>query len=315
MNKTEIVDKKAEIITKFGDWTSHNVKLHEGIFTLGDGIRGDEAKIASIKQIVADVANKPLNQLRILDLACLEGGYAVEFALEGAEVVAIEGREANIIKANFAKEVLNLTNLTFYQDDVLNLTPEKYGYFDVVLCLGILYHLDVPDVFHFIENIFKVCKSFAVFDTHISYRSTARADYKGNQYWGNIVLEHKTQDDETIKSRRLLSSLHNLNSIWFTRPSLYNLLANVGFSSVYEKHNPPLINRTIDRVTLVAVKGETKKLKTAPQFDPTTLPSWTKDEQRKPHLSQHWFIQNKFLYNLGLNLPQPIKKILKRFSR
>jgi 2-polyprenyl-3-methyl-5-hydroxy-6-metoxy-1,4-benzoquinol methylase len=33
----------------------------------------------------------------VLDLGCLEGLYALELARPGAEVVAIEGRQANIV--------------------------------------------------------------------------------------------------------------------------------------------------------------------------------------------------------------------------
>ncbi len=67
---------------------------------------------------------------------------AVELARLGANVVGIEGREANLAKARFAKEALSLENPEFHQDDVRNLSKEKYGRFDVVLCLGILYHLN-----------------------------------------------------------------------------------------------------------------------------------------------------------------------------
>ena len=40
--------------------------------------------------------------VRVLDLASLEGMYALELARRGADVVAIEGREANVEKARFA---------------------------------------------------------------------------------------------------------------------------------------------------------------------------------------------------------------------
>src|SRR3989442_14143808 len=97
----------------------------------------------------SDITNKPLDSLRVLDLACLEGLYGKEFARHGAAVFGKEGRKANIEKARFAKDALALENIRFVQDNVRNLSVQKYGYFDVVLCLGILYHLHVPDVFHF----------------------------------------------------------------------------------------------------------------------------------------------------------------------
>ena len=84
-----------------------------------------------------------------LRFSLFRGHYAIEFAMQGATVVGIEGRESNVQKAIFAKDILNLENLTFYQDDVRNLSAEKYGQFDIVLCSGILYHLDSSDVFPF----------------------------------------------------------------------------------------------------------------------------------------------------------------------
>jgi 2-polyprenyl-3-methyl-5-hydroxy-6-metoxy-1,4-benzoquinol methylase len=78
-----------------------------------------------IIQVVSDITNQPLDTLRVLDLGCLEGLYGIEFAQHGAEVIAIEGREANIEKARFAKDILGLYNITFVQDDVRNLSVEK----------------------------------------------------------------------------------------------------------------------------------------------------------------------------------------------
>jgi hypothetical protein len=43
---------------------------------------------------------KPWGKLRMLDLASLEGIFAIEFASQGAEIVAIEGREANNARAS-----------------------------------------------------------------------------------------------------------------------------------------------------------------------------------------------------------------------
>jgi 2-polyprenyl-3-methyl-5-hydroxy-6-metoxy-1,4-benzoquinol methylase len=68
---------------------------------------------------------KPISQARVLDLACLEGHYAIEFALHGAEVTAIEIREANIAKARYAKEQMGLGRLRLVQDDVRNVSVEK----------------------------------------------------------------------------------------------------------------------------------------------------------------------------------------------
>ena len=84
--------------------------------------------------------------LRILDLGCGEGIYSIELARHKAQVVAMDGRETHLEKVRFIKRALSLDSLEVVQDDVRNLSLAKYGKFDVVLCLGILYHLKAPDV-------------------------------------------------------------------------------------------------------------------------------------------------------------------------
>ncbi len=56
--------------------------------------------------------------------------YALEFAKQGAQAVGIEGRLENLEKAKFANEVLGYANCNFVQDDIRNLSAQKYGLFD-----------------------------------------------------------------------------------------------------------------------------------------------------------------------------------------
>ena len=58
-----------------------------------------------------------------------------------------------------------LDKLELYKDDVRNLSRERYGEFDLVICSGILYHLDGKDVFPFIRRIYEVCTRVATVDT------------------------------------------------------------------------------------------------------------------------------------------------------
>ena len=43
-----------------------------------------DARLRRLVQVTSDLAGKPLSQLRLLDLACLAGHYAIEFAMQGA---------------------------------------------------------------------------------------------------------------------------------------------------------------------------------------------------------------------------------------
>jgi SAM-dependent methyltransferase len=265
MDAKLIEEKKRRIVEKFGPWTAHNIHLGGDIYTLRHEVTGDETKVKRILQCVSDIAGRPLDSLRVLDLACLEGMYAVEFALHGAAVVAVEGREANIEKARFAGEVLALENLRFVQDDVRNLSKGEYGVFDVVLCLGILYHLDDPDVFLLLENIAEVCQGFLLVDTHVHMGQPVNSYvHRGRTYWGSTVPEHDVDSTPEERYKELWKSLDNPEAVFLTRNSLYNALAHVGFTSVYECHIPHEPKKPNNRITLLAVKGEQRQLLTSP---------------------------------------------------
>jgi hypothetical protein len=253
MNLESLENKKRIVVERFGPWTASNIHLEDHFYTIGERIQGDEVKLRRILQVVSDTTRRPLNSLRVLDLACHEGIYAIEFARHGASVLGIEGREAHIEKARFVKDTLSLTNLEIVQDDVRNLSKDKYGYFDVVLCLGILYHLDVPDVFRFIESLGDVCQNVLVIDTRIAFGPTLSYVHNGTKYWGHRINEgHASSDTPADKIKRYWASLDNLTSFHLSRTSLYCMLSRLGFTSVYECFIPAEPAKPIDRITLVA---------------------------------------------------------------
>jgi ubiquinone/menaquinone biosynthesis C-methylase UbiE len=261
-------DRHRTIVEQFGPWTASNIHLQDHLYTIDEHIQGDEIKVRRVLQVVADTASKPLDSLRLLDLACHEGQYAIEFARHGANALGIEGRKAHLEKAMFVKDVLGLTKLEFTQDDVRNLSKVKYGSFDVVLCLGILYHLDVPDVFHFIERIAEVCDDIAVIDTRIAPGPTSSFVYDGVTYWGNRISEgHKTSDPQEEKIKRYWASLDNITSFHLSRTSLQCMLGRVGFTTVYECCIPSEPDKPIDRVTLLAIKGERQRVINSPLME------------------------------------------------
>jgi 2-polyprenyl-3-methyl-5-hydroxy-6-metoxy-1,4-benzoquinol methylase len=263
--------QKDEMSARYGPWTAHNIHLVENVYTIKGDITGDEFRLRRIMQIIADVAARPFSELRVLDLACLEGMYSVELARRGAAVVAIEGREANLAKARFARTTLGLDAIELIRDDVRNLSREKYGTFDVVLCLGILYHLDAPDVFLFLERIANVCKGFAIIATHTSLAAVERETYKGREYWGSSIPEHAADSTAEQRERALWASLDNPRSFVLTQASLYNALAHVGFTSAYQCRIPPETiyedprpSTGLDWATFLAIAGTRTMLVSAP---------------------------------------------------
>jgi hypothetical protein len=123
------------------------------------------------------------NHYRLADLGCLEGGFAVEFARMGFQVLGIEVREANIAACNYVKANTNLPNLEFIKDDARNIA--KYGVFDVVFCKGLLYHLDKPK--EFLNTLSAVTTKLLILQTHFS-TDTKKTDTKNKEHrWFGIA--------------------------------------------------------------------------------------------------------------------------------
>ncbi len=288
MTLEDIEAKKAQIVEQYGPWTS-NIRLADQIYTISQDKLAHQLQIKRVTQVIADLAEKPFAELRILDLACLEGLYSIEFALRGSKVVGIEAREANIQKARFAKDVLGLPNLEFYQDDVRNLSQDLYGLFDVVFCSGILYHLDAPDVFTFIEGCSDVCTHLAVIDTHISVEPKISYVFRGKKYWGRKYIEHGISAHQKEKDRSVWASIDNEESFWLTKASLLNVLSDAGFTSVLECLIPPSPGRLSDRITLAGRKGTPVQLQCVPVTRETKESSVSENTKRTLHLCQRWY--------------------------
>ena len=242
--------------------------------------------VRRVIQVTCDVAGGPVAGLRILDLACAHGAYALEMAARGAQVVGIEGREEWLQIARTGKRKMSLSNVEFVQDDVRKLSKEKYGEFDIVFCLGILYHLDAPDVFEFVSRVAEVCRRFAVVETHFATAPTQSYEWRGKRYWGTTVHEHAANATPAEKLKALGASLDNEASVWLTPASLCNVLRHVGFTSVSDCRNP-VANLYVgrerqfriwgNRTTLVAIKGRPVNLHMCPETTAEREVDWPED--------------------------------------
>jgi len=304
--------KMAEVVDRHGSWTAMNVHLGDGLYTLGRGTRDE--RLRRLVQLAADATARPLDQLRVLDLACLEGHYALEFAMHGAHAVGIEAREDNVAKAEFARDALGLGDrLELIRGDVRDLGREAHGGFDVVLCAGILYHLDAPDVFGFLERIAEVCDRCAIVDTFVSLRDEAAHEHRGRRYWGRYYQEHSLGATAEEKARDPWASIDNQRSFWLTRSSLYNALSDVGFTSVLECHVPALVGTLGDRITLLALKGEPVRLLSSPPTDAEPNRPWPERYRPSIHPSQDPWVAGR--RRVGRLLPGPVRRAVKGVLR
>jgi tRNA (mo5U34)-methyltransferase len=114
----------------------HSLRLPDG--ELIPGIQSEAQLRWRIEQFPIP---EDLTGMRVLDIGAWDGWFTFEMERRGASVVAVDVVDQG--KFRKAKELLG-SRAEYYIDDVLQLTPEKYGYFDIVLFFGVLYHLKHP---------------------------------------------------------------------------------------------------------------------------------------------------------------------------
>ncbi len=248
-----------EIREEYGDWTAHNIRIGDE-FTFGRAGNQGAGRHRRILQVARDVLTEPPSSWRVLDLACLEGMSAIEFGRLGAESLGIDIREQNIAKARFAANAIGLSNTQFEVDDVREATREKYGEFNVVVCSGILYHLDSPDCFKLVQNLYSLTTRLAIIDTRISLDAKFEEEFAGKTYSGRYAQEHApgTSDDE--KKSKTWLSIDNERAFIMTKASLLNLLQDVGFTSVLEAYVPVHQRKDGSRVCFLALKGNAEEI-------------------------------------------------------
>lgn len=86
-----------------------------------------------------------LDHLRAVDLGCHQGFFASGLARRGCrEVIGIDARQTLVDDCNLMSNALGLDNLRAMQSDIHAIDTERLGRFDIVLMLGLIYHLENP---------------------------------------------------------------------------------------------------------------------------------------------------------------------------
>jgi SAM-dependent methyltransferase len=249
---------------KFTDrlqFTHHNIRLDDGTFTKPEAARSmvDYPYFKSARGVLETVFPGDKSQLRLADVGCLEGGYAVEFARLGFQVLGIEVRELNIAACNYVKSKINLPRLDFVQDNALNIAD--HGFFDAVFCCGLLYHLDQP--MEYLKVLSSVTTKLLILQTQFSLISpiemkfrlptrvrwisdrllrksapthfvlSSPAEHEGlnGRWYTEFGSTHSFNKRETAK----WSSWDNRRSFWIQREHVLQALQDVGFDVVMEQ--------------------------------------------------------------------------------
>ena len=159
-------------------------------FELPDGsVLEGRCKLSGLKErlalfpLPADLSGK-----RALDVGTWDGWFAFELAKRGAEVVAIDCWDNPRFRE--MRRLLSLESRVDYRlMDVYDISPESLGRFDVVMFMGVLYHLKHPLLG--LERVCSVTRDLACIDSFV-LREPQTPD---PNFEGRLVMEFFETDE------------------------------------------------------------------------------------------------------------------------
>ena len=144
-----------------------------------------------------------LDGLRILDIAPWNGCFGFECLRRGAaELVSLGPDDPDATGYNKTRDLLEIDNCTYIQASVYDLSPEVHGQFDVVLFLGLIYHLRYPLLA--LDVIFDVASNRLYVDSPII---------------DNIIFDKSVSEQQRRKFLHAGKVMHNMPITYFTKGS------------------------------------------------------------------------------------------------
>ena len=256
------------------EWTAHNVRLTPEVTTIPGQpeFMATDLRLRAILRALSLFYRDNLTGLLGADLGCLEGGFSLALAQRGINLLGIEARRKNLEKAQLLKEHFQVSNLELVCEDVKNFARERFGMFDVVLALGILYHLDQPVAW--LRQVAECTRGVLVIDSHYApsdesglaqidprlsqLSSLEKIEVRGEVYEGRWFFEY---DDKSNREDQLWASYSNHSSFWLAKESLLRALMRAGFDLVLEQHDYSAdfynhLTLTFPRLMVLAVKSD-----------------------------------------------------------
>ena len=157
MPDDRIADARAAIARQ--DKWHHRIEVAPGVWTPG---LQDTQRLLDQVHLPQD-----LTGMRVLDIGARDGFFTFEAERRGArEVIALDNEPPDHTGFSIAARLLD-SKATYVTENVYSLNPAKFGRFDLVLCLGVIYHLRHPLLA--LDRIHDVCAPDAtlVLETHM----------------------------------------------------------------------------------------------------------------------------------------------------
>ena len=213
------------------------------------------AREVTLRQLLESL-RKELELHNAVDVGCGLGHFAIFLRNLGFDVLALDGRQENV---NEAKR--RAPEIEFRMSNAEDKEIQAFGKFDLVLCLGLLYHLENP--FVAVRNLFALTGKVAVLEG---------VCVPGDEPVFALRDESSTEDQ----------GLRHV-ALYPSENGLVKLLYCSGFSRVYRLRTRPALReygsttaRKQVRTMLVAASVELSHEMLVPAPEPHTDPDpWT----------------------------------------
>ena len=196
---------------------------------------------------------------RVLDLGCNAGFWSLQAIEAGADfVLGVDGRRMHVEQADLVFEAKRVERSRYRFEEANIFTHEFAEQFDVVLCLGLMYHISKPvELFEIFEG---VGADVVVIDTSVSFAPAAFFEVSRDR---NLDDPRNAVDYEIV--------------LVPTRGAVVELAAQFGFKTVCLAHNMTDYTGMHDyqiqrRLAFICAKGVS--LDALPREQPPPVTPW-----------------------------------------
>jgi tRNA (mo5U34)-methyltransferase len=134
----------------------HDFEIIPGVRTHGSY---DPSDLWQDLQLPAD-----LTGLTLADIGASNGYFSFTARQRGARVVAFDFRHKDNSGFGLAQHVNGLHDIEHHHVNVLEISADRYGVFDIVLALGLLYH--VPDPYRALANCARLSRDRLLIESY-----------------------------------------------------------------------------------------------------------------------------------------------------
>jgi len=148
-------EEAARIVAQVKSW-HHKFEIFPGVVTPG----------AYDPQFLWDLLRLPtrLDSMRALDIGACDGYFTKRLAAAGADVIAIDMRNKDLSGFGAMERCAGRT-FDYRQVNLYELDPRSLGMFDIILLLGVLYHL--PDMMRGFDIVRRLSRGRVFIESHV----------------------------------------------------------------------------------------------------------------------------------------------------